>query len=52
MGFFSLIVLRQMVDLEDGGRIALDWFSNADFTDATPILLILPGLTGEYVTEI
>ena len=35
--------------MNDGGVIALDWFSRNDFVDETPILLIMPGLTGDVI---
>jgi abhydrolase domain-containing protein 1/3 len=48
---------REVVTLRDGGKVALDW-AIGDFTTnkSTPILLILPGLTGSsywnYVTHL
>lgn len=41
----SLSYRRELLTLKDGGEIALDW-SEHNCTDASPVILILPGLTG------
>lgn len=41
---------REMLTLKDGGEIALDW-SEKNCTDASPLILILPGLTGASQSE-
>ena len=47
--FVSLKTLRQLLSLPDGGVLALDWAEVDPHHDkpATPILLILPGLSGK-----
>ncbi|KAI8868954.1 AB-hydrolase YheT [Ramicandelaber brevisporus] len=37
---------RELVDLPDGGSIALDWAQTDDATGSTPTLVMLHGLTG------
>jgi len=37
---------REVIDLEDGGRLGLDWFGPADEDSTTPTLIFIPGLTG------
>lgn len=39
-----------MLCLKDGGEVALDWLDNGCAADA-PIIIILPGLTGESQAE-
>lgn len=39
-----------MLRLKDGGEVALDWLENGCADDA-PIIIILPGLTGESQAE-
>ena len=46
---------RETLETPDGGIVCLDWFDNDDSTiyrDPTtrPTVLILPGLTGEYLS--
>lgn len=41
---------RELLTLKDGGEVALDWMENNCKPDA-PIILILPGLTGESQAE-
>jgi len=36
--------------LSDGGQVALDWLED-DCPDSAPIVIILPGLTGESQAE-
>jgi abhydrolase domain-containing protein 1/3 len=44
--------VRSLVPLADGGQLAVDWIGDSEtkleqhFTDNTPIVVILPGLTG------
>ena len=42
---------RTLVPLADGGQISVDWTIHDDvdssFTDSTPVIAILPGLTGD-----
>lgn len=38
------VINRQIVELKDGGTVALDWTD--DSTCTKPILLIIPGFTG------
>jgi abhydrolase domain-containing protein 1/3 len=47
----SLILLcREILQLKDGGQIALDWLSE-NCTEDSPIVIILPGLTGGSQSE-
>ncbi|XP_034253044.1 protein ABHD1 [Thrips palmi] len=41
---------REVLDLPDGGQLALDWLED-NCTENSPILLILPGLTGSSQAE-
>lgn len=41
---------REMLTLKDGGEIALDW-SEENCKEGSPIILILPGLTGGSQAE-
>lgn len=41
---------RELLTLKDGGEIALDW-SEQNCTDDSPVILILPGLTGASQSE-
>lgn len=41
---------RELLSLKDGGEIALDWMEN-DYADDSPVILILPGLTGASQSE-
>lgn len=36
--------------LKDGGEVALDWLEN-NCNDESPIIIILPGLTGDAQSE-
>lgn len=38
---------RELLTLHDGGEVALDWM-DYDCKDDSPVILILPGLTGGY----
>lgn len=44
--YFSLIFDREILQLKDGGEVALDW-KDSDCEKDSPIIIILPGLTGE-----
>lgn len=46
----ELIYRRELLTLEDGGEIALDW-SEHNCEDNSPVILILPGLTGASQSE-
>ncbi|KAJ9582949.1 hypothetical protein L9F63_022710, partial [Diploptera punctata] len=41
---------REILKLSDGGQVALDWFEDGCPHDA-PVIIILPGLTGESQAE-
>lgn len=41
---------RELLSLKDGGEIALDW-SEENCQDNSPLILILPGLTGASQSE-
>jgi abhydrolase domain-containing protein 1/3 len=41
---------REVLCLNDGGEVALDWLTTS-CTDDSPIIIILPGLTGESQAE-
>lgn len=41
---------REILTLEDGGEIALDWMEN-NCKPESPVILILPGLTGASQSE-
>lgn len=42
---------RDILRLRDGGEVALDWRNPAGATDETPVVIILPGLTGGSQTD-
>lgn len=46
----DLTYRRELLTLKDGGELALDW-SEKNCTDDSPIILILPGLTGASQAE-
>ena len=37
---------RQYFDLSDGGALALDWVENDRLAHSSPVIIVLPGLTG------
>lgn len=41
---------RELLTLKDGGEIALDWMEN-NCEENSPVILILPGLTGASQSE-
>lgn len=41
---------REVLVLNDGGEVALDWMEQS-CTDRAPLIIILPGLTGESQAE-
>lgn len=41
---------RELLTLRDGGEVALDWSDN-NCDDDAPVVLILPGLTGDSQSE-
>lgn len=41
---------REIIKFSDGGESALDWSDN-NCEDTAPVILILPGLTGESQSE-
>lgn len=41
---------REVLTLKDGGEVALDWMED-DCAAESPLILILPGLTGESQAE-
>lgn len=47
--FLNCHCFREIITLPDGGEVALDWTKNYsdDKNRTQPILLIIPGLTGE-----
>jgi len=47
---FSCALCREILQLKDGGEVALDWLT-AGCADDAPIIIILPGLTGESQAE-
>lgn len=46
----SKFICRELLPLKDGGEVALDWLDTGCADDA-PIIIILPGLTGESQAE-
>lgn len=38
---------REVLALADGGQVGLDWFMPETYTDSTPVVIVLPGLTGK-----
>jgi len=42
----SYSITREILRLPDGGQLAVDFQENADLTSESPILLVIPGLTG------
>jgi len=49
--FSSIKYERDVLPLKDGGDVALDWLSPEGATDETPVVVILPGLTGSSQTD-
>lgn len=47
---FVINFFREILCLNDGGEVALDWLETGCADDA-PIVIILPGLTGESQAE-
>lgn len=43
----DFVYRREILTLKDGGEVALDWM-DYECTDESPVILILPGLTGNY----
>lgn len=43
-------LLREVLTLKDGGEVALDWKED-NTNQSSPIVLLLPGLTGSSQTE-
>lgn len=47
---------REVFQFSDGGDTMLMWSNGEEFTDITPIVVILPGITGcgidEYITSL
>lgn len=41
---------REILTLKDGGEVALDWMDN-NCSDDSPVILLLPGLTGASQSE-
>ena len=39
-------ITRYMLELADGGQLAIDWQNVGTEDEDIPVLLILPGLTG------
>jgi predicted alpha/beta-fold hydrolase len=42
------VVERTLVEMDDGGVVALDWFNDHAADDAAPILVVLPGVVGKW----
>lgn len=42
---------REVINLSDGGRVAIDWVDSELLPPETPVILILPGLTGSSRTD-
>lgn len=43
-------ISREILTLKDSGEVALDWLET-DCNDESPIIIVLPGLTGESQAE-
>ncbi|KAK7083543.1 Phospholipase abhd3, partial [Halocaridina rubra] len=41
----------EVLPLKDGGQVCLDWFDGDDTNATSPLILILPGLTGSSQSE-
>lgn len=39
-------MFREVVSLDDGGVLGLDWLIPDSATDTTPLVIMLPGITG------
>ena len=54
--FLNYEAFREIVKFPDGGETEISWSNVEGFTDATPIVVILPGMTGcgcsDYVTNV
>lgn len=54
--FLFYISFREIFRFPDGGETQLSWSNLEEFTDETPIVVILPGLTGcgccNYITSL
>lgn len=46
----SIFIFSEILVLQDGGEVALDW-AEASCTPHSPIVIILPGLTGASQAE-
>lgn len=46
----KILLYREVFPLKDGGEVALDWLETNCSSDS-PIIIILPGLTGESQAE-
>lgn len=44
----DFVYRREILTLKDGGEVALDWM-DYECTEESPVILILPGLTGNCV---
>ncbi|XP_071441327.1 phospholipase ABHD3 [Hetaerina americana] len=42
---------REILKLKDGGEVALDWMENEEGNEKSPVVIILPGLTGASQAE-
>ncbi|KAG7166822.1 Phospholipase ABHD3-like 2 [Homarus americanus] len=42
---------REVLQLKDGGQISLDWLAGVEVGAGSPIVLVLPGLTGSSQSE-
>jgi predicted alpha/beta-fold hydrolase len=47
----SLYIYRQIISLKDGGELALDWLNPDENNIEAPLVLVLPGLTGNSQAE-
>ncbi|XP_065218687.1 phospholipase ABHD3 [Planococcus citri] len=45
-GFPEIPYNREILQLKDGGEVALDWLHPANDDENTPVIVVLPGLTG------
>ncbi|XP_059481158.1 protein ABHD1 [Neocloeon triangulifer] len=47
----DIVYRRQILPLKDGGELALDWLDPDDCSLKVPLVLVLPGLTGNSQAE-
>ena len=44
-----ITIYRHMLQLADGGQLAMDWLNMGTEDGDLPVLVIMPGLTGQWL---